>query len=288
MTIRNHKLITAIILTHNEEIHINRCISSLKKSDLIDIVILDSFSSDKTLEICRSYNIDIYQNKWHNYSTQFNYALNNCSIETDWVLRIDADEYLDNSFLINIEEFLNSLPTDITGVTFNLKRRFLGHDINYGNYNIKQLRLFKYKIGGIEDKNMDEHIVLSEGKVLNSTYSICDDNLKGLEFFITKHIGYARREALDTINKFNSFNLLENKYSHQQNLKKRMFLKYMYIKFPLFVRPFIYFFYRYIIRLGFLDGKIGFLWNFMQGLWYRILVDYNIYLLRNHNRGIKK
>lgn len=277
----NKKLLTAIILTHNEEIHLERCLDNLFKSDLVEVIILDSFSSDNTLNIAERFGVKVYQNKWINYSRQFNFALDNIEISTEWILRIDADEYLDDKLIKNIDKFLEHLESNVSGVTLKLKRRFLGSDIKYGNYEIRQLRLFKYKFGRIEDKNMDENIVLSKGLIYKSNYFICDDNLKGLDFFVMKHIGYAKREALDAISKFDSINsALFKKYDGQANLKYRMYFKYLYIRFPLYVRPFIYFFYRYFLCLGFLDGKNGFLWHFMQGLWYRLLVDYNISILQ--------
>ena len=76
--------LTAIILTYNEEIHLERCLKSLK--DICkDIVIVDSFSNDKTEEIAKEYGARFYQNKWINYATQFNWDIDNTEINTEWV-----------------------------------------------------------------------------------------------------------------------------------------------------------------------------------------------------------
>ena len=83
--------ITAIILTYNEEKHIERCLLSIKEV-VKRIVIIDSFSIDRTLEIAKKYNIEILQNKWINYSKQLNWGIENANVETDWILRIDSDE----------------------------------------------------------------------------------------------------------------------------------------------------------------------------------------------------
>ena len=85
--------LTAVILTYNEEKHIERCILSLKKIAK-KIVIVDSYSKDKTIKVARKYNVKIYKNKFLNHSQQVNWALSNIRFKTKWILRIDADEYL--------------------------------------------------------------------------------------------------------------------------------------------------------------------------------------------------
>ena len=184
------KLCTAIVLTYNEEIHIERCISKLKFCKYMSIVVVDSYSTDKTLSICKDFDVPVYQNTWVNYSSQFTYALENLDIQTPWILRIDADEYLDEFFLNDLEGILLKVSDEIHGLSLILKRKFLGNEIKFGIYRIRQLRLFRNGSAYIQSKEMDEHIVLKSGNVKKLGYYICDDNLNDIDYFITKHLAY--------------------------------------------------------------------------------------------------
>ncbi len=273
--------ITVIILTFNEEIHIKRCIESIK--DLADeIFIVDCFSKDKTTEIAESLGAKVHQNKWESsYAKQFNWALDNLPIKSEWVLRLDADEYLTPELQKEIEKRLPHLRNDVNGVVFKRRHIFLSKWIKRGTYPVKLLRLFKYKKAICEQRWMDEHIVLLEGKAIEFENDFVDHNLNTLTWWTEKHKGYAIREAidlldieLDLIDKNNK----DGELVGQAKAKREKKLKYA--KQPLFLRSFLYFVYRYIFKFGFLDGKEGFLWHFLQGWWYRTLVDAIIFELK--------
>lgn len=126
---------------------------------------------------------------------------------------------------------------------------------------------------------MDEHIKLSTGKTKELEHDLVDDNLNDLTWWTTKHNNYATREAVDILNTIYGFKLYDEvvpDFFGSQEQKRRK-LKHVYVGLPLFIRPFIYFLYRYFIKLGFLDGKQGLIWHFLQGFWYRFLVDAKIY-----------
>lgn len=285
--------ITVIILTFNEETHIKRCIESVK--DIAkDIFLVDCFSTDKTIEIAESLGVKVFQNKWEkNYAKQFNWALENLPITTTWVLRLDADEYLTSELLVEIKDKLNKLPDNITGIIFPLRRVFLNRVLRRGTGKIRLLRLFNYKKALCEQRWMDEHIVLLEGKSIEFENDFVDHNLNNLTWWTDKHNRYAIREAIDLLDI--ELGLIENrnpdaKLSPQAARKREKKLKYA--KQPLFVRSFLYFLYRYIFRLGFLEGKEGFLWHFLQGWWYRTLVDAKIFEIKlacgNNKQKIKE
>lgn len=126
---------------------------------------------------------------------------------------------------------------------------------------------------------MDEHIKVIEGRTIKLDHDFVDHNLKSLTAWIDKHNNYAIREAADLLNTIYGFNKgddVDPVFFGSQVQRKR-WLKIKYYKMPLFIRPFLYFQYRYFIRLGFLDGKQGLAWCFLQGFWYRFLVDAKIY-----------
>ena len=275
--------ISVIILTFNEEIHMKRCLDRISPH-VKKVFIIDSFSTDRTLEIAKEYNnVAILKNKWTNYATQFNWALENVQIETKWVLRLDADEYLTTELVEELKEHLPNLEQDISGIVFPLRRVFLGRTIRRGMNQVKLLRLFQNGKAKSEVRQMDEHIQVVEGRTIEFKNEFADDNLNNLSWWTQKHIGYAIREAVDLLDiEFDLTNAGatdENKQISEQAHKKRM-LKHKYAMKPLFWRSFAYFIYRYFFKLGFLEGKEGFLWHFLQGWWYRTLVDAKVFEIK--------
>jgi glycosyltransferase involved in cell wall biosynthesis len=273
--------ISVIILTFNEELHIRRCLQNAFKFAKC-VYVVDSFSTDKTVEIARSLGAFVYQNPWTNHSVQFNWALSNLPIKTEWVFKMDADEYLSDELIEELNVRIPKIEENVNGITFPCLRIFMGKYIKHGILPIELLRLFKFKFGASETRNMDEHIYISAGEVCDFKNPFFDDNLNGLTWWINKHNGYSTREAMDLL--ITEY-ALDEQYTreerrmgkHSEAVRKA---KLAYLKLPLFWRPFFYFLYRYMIRMGFLDGIEGFLWHFMQGWWYRTLADAKVYEIK--------
>ncbi len=274
--------ITVIVLTYNEKLHIERCLTSIKTFAKY-IIVVDSFSTDGTQKLAQDLGAVVVENKFINYAKQFNWALNNLQIKTKWVMRLDADEYLTTELITDLKMKFNSIPDSVTGLVFNLKHIFIGRPMSHGAYPVKLLRTFRYGYAQCEDRWMDEHIELTEGEIMHFDFDFVDHNLNNLSWWVQKHNSYAVREAIDLLNLeiplINSANQ-NGELSEQAKLKRQKKLKYA--RLPLFWRAFFYFLYRYFIKLGFLDGKEGFLWNFLQGWWYRTLVDAKIFEFKKH------
>lgn len=271
--------ISVIILTLNEELHIKRCIESLLPITN-NIFIIDSFSTDATVEIAESLGAKVYQNKWTNYSKQYQWGLDNCPIETEWVMRMDSDEFILPELAAEINSKINGVENDVSGVFVKRRVNFMGRWIKHGSYYpIWLLRIWKYEKGKIEERWMDEHIKLSSGRTVQFEHDLVDDNKNDLTWWTNKHNHYATREAVDILNTIYGFKRYDevepNLFGTQEQRKRK--LKYIYARMPLFLRPFIYFIWRYFIKLGFLDGKQGLIWHFLQGFWYRFLVDAKIF-----------
>lgn len=281
------KNISVIILTFNEELHLKRCLANVK-SLTDNIFIVDSFSTDKTLLIAKEFGAHIFQNKWeNNYARQFNWALINLPINTDWVLRLDADEYLTTGLIEEIDKKLPTIESEVNGITVPLRRVFMGRTIKRGGMGkIRMLRLFRFGKVKCEQRWMDEHMEVTEGKIVEFTHEFADDNLNNLNWWTAKHNGYAVREAIDLLDielhlfGCQSRDFGSSKLSNQAGRKRKK--KESYAKQPLFLRSFVYFVYRYFFKLGFLDGREGFLWHFLQGWWYRTLVDAKIYEIKKN------
>jgi hypothetical protein len=232
------------------------------------------------VEIAESLGAKVYLNKWPgNHAKQFQWGLDNCSIDTTWVMKMDADEYVLPELSNEITTNLMRLGNDITGIYIKRRVFFLGKWIRYGGYYPTWLlRIWKYDKGHMEQRWMDEHIKLSSGKTVQFENDLVDDNKNNLTWWTEKHNNYATREAVDLLNiiyNFKSYDEVEPNIFGTQEQKKR-WLKIKYAKLPLFLRPIIYFTWRYFLKLGFLDGKAGFIWHVLQGGWYRFLVDAKI------------
>ena len=273
--------ISVMILTYNEEIHIQRCIASI--SDIAkEIFLVDSFSTDQTSTIAKKLGAQVFQNKWeNNYAKQFNWGIINLPIKTKWVLRLDADEYLTPELVQELKDKLPGLPNEITGVVLPLRRVFMNRQIKRGTGAIKLLRLFQYGKANCEQRLMDEYMQLTEGTSVEFVNEFADHNLNDLGWWTAKHNGYSIREAIDLLDI--EFGLFPNRDANAQfsnhSASKRS-RKLRYARQPLFWRSFAYFIYRYFFRLGFTEGKEGFLWHFLQGWWYRTLVDAKIFEIK--------
>lgn len=258
---------SAIILTFNESIHLERCVKSIQNY-FDKIYIVDSFSTDKTRLIADKLPVIFLENKFINHSQQFNWALKQIDKNTEWVFRIDADEYITNALGYEISSQTYQLDKSIKGVFIPREIIFQNKLIRFGGINpTKVLRLFRYGYGRCDSRWMDEHIQV-KGKTITFKNSIIDKNLKSLTWWINKHNNYASKEAYELIKSKISINEEKKIIKDFQNRK----IKYYY-KSPIILRSFLYFFYRYFLNLGFLDGLRGFCFHFMHAFWYRLLVD---------------
>ena len=271
--------ITAIILTFNEEIHIARCLTRIMPM-VERVIVVDSFSTDRTVEIAKSHGAEVLQHAWKNYSDQFQWALDAAKPITDWVLRLDADEYLEDGVQLELRQRLAGLPSEVTGLQFKLKVIFWGRWIRHGRYySTILLRLWRNGIGQIEQRWMDEHIVLAHGRVERvAAGDLVDHNLKDITWWTDKHNRYATRHMIDYINReYRLFAEDERIRKTEAAARTKRFLKNsVYGRAPIYMRAVLFYLYRYIIRLGFLDGREGFVFHFLHGFWMMVLVDAKI------------
>lgn len=268
--------LTTIILTHNEELNITDCIKSVEKISK-RIIVIDSYSNDKTIEIAKKMGAEVYQNEFINHAEQFKYGLKSSNIKTKWIFRIDADERLTNKSAQEIEDICNNnMNSDINGIVVRFEVNFLGKKLRHGGiYPFKKLLVFKNGCADIENRNMDEHIFLLHGKSVELKNDSLHHDYKNLSTWIDKHNKYSSKEVMDYLNK----NVQENDSKKlNQSAKIKRFIKFnIYYKLPMGTRAYMYFIYRYILKLGFLDGKEGLIFSVLQAFWYRFLVDSKIY-----------
>ncbi len=276
--------IAAIILTKDEGKHIERCIGSLK-GVCDEVFVIDCFSKDDTRQKAEALGAKVYEHPWKNYATQFNWGLHNCPITADWVWRIDADEYLDKGLGQTVKRAVGACADDVNGIYVRKRIDFMGRPLMHGGwYPSYHLKVWRRGHGECENRWMDEHIRLFDGRAITvEEGDQVDANLNNLTWWMDKHNGYATREMADMLMMEYGLDAsaqeVKPKFFGTEEQRKR-WLKVKYIKAPLFLRPFINFTIRYVLKAGFLDGREGFVWHFLQGFSYRFLVDAKIFELK--------
>lgn len=281
--------LTVVILTFNEEIHIERCIKSVLNI-ASEVIIIDSYSVDNTVDIATKLGARVIQNPFSNHADQLNFGLDTANITTEWVMKMDADEYLTQELCSEVNNL--TVGSCVNGLYVKRRVYFLEQWIKQGGYYPTWLlRVWKNGQGRSEQKLMDEHIVLENPVTQRLENDLIDENFNNLTWWTEKHNNYATKEAVELLNE--EYDLLNRQVTVLPKLfgtqeQRKRFLKQKYSNLPLFIRPFFYFTYRYLFKLGFLDGRAGFIWHFLQGFWYRFLVDAKIFDIKRRAKSNDK
>ena len=268
--------VTFIVLTKNEEVNIVDCLKSIE-GFAARVIVVDSGSDDDTVKIAREMGAEVYYHEFENYSRQFNWAIDCCDITTKWTFRLDADERLTPALCEELERLAaEHAEDDVNGIVMESWLYFLGRKIKHGCHNKRKIMMFKTGVGRIEDRKMDEHTVLSHGTSVAAKERFIHYDFKNMSHWIHKMNWYATREMQDYFDYINgaSSEIVGND-AVTASIRKKKFG--FYYKCPMFLRSWLLFIYNYIFRLGFLDGKEGFIYNYMYHRWYRALVDAKIY-----------
>jgi glycosyltransferase involved in cell wall biosynthesis len=281
--------IAIVILTYNEAIHLPRALDHIRDFAR-EIFVIDSFSTDATVEIARAGGAQVLQHPFQNYARQFEWALENAPIISEWVMRLDADEIVEADLAAEIVAGLPALPPDVTGVNLNRKTIFQGKFIRWGGrFPLTLLRIWRRGKARIEDRWMDEHMYLTEGRMVTFRGGFADHNLYDLTYFTAKHNSYASREALDVLDQrlhlFEPQLALTGEATAKQAKIKRFLKESIYNRLPFEVSATLFFLYRYVFQLGFLDGRRGLIYHILQGFWYRFLVGAK---LRELEQAVKR
>ncbi|HWF11054.1 MAG TPA: glycosyltransferase family 2 protein [Bryobacteraceae bacterium] len=267
--------ISAFILTRNEERNIESCLQSLA-GWCTDIHIVDSFSTDRTLEIAALHGAHIHQNRFEGHTMQRAWALRNVPFANEWVLALDADHRVMDDLREELIARFAEPPEDFDGFFICRRQIFRGKWIRFGGYYPKyQLKLFRRDRAFLDDNEFDYRFYVN-GRTAKLKHDIVESNENewGISFFIEKHNRFATELATEEIKRAHGRLEYLSTTSFFGNPDQRiLWLKLRWNTLPRFVRPFLLFFYRYFLCLGFLDGKEGFIFHFLQSLWFRLLVD---------------
>ena len=283
--------LTMIILTKNEEQNLEKCIRSFKGC-ASRIVVVDSYSTDGTVELAHKLGAEVYEHLFENHAAQFNWALENIGLDTEWVMKVDADEEFTPELAEEIKEKLDTLASPINGVVLRRRVYFMGRWLKHGGmYPQLLLRIFRVGHGMSEMKQMDEHLIITDGESAAFKSDFSDNNNKSLEWWVSKHNWYSNKEVLDQQMKADAANGDESVGATKSSLQakvKRFVKNYGYYSLPKFFRAHLYFIYRYYFRFGFLDGTEGKIFTFLQAYWYRYLVDAKMYECEVYGMKIEK
>ncbi len=277
--------VAVIIITYNESLHLPRCLEHVV-GWAREVFVVDSYSTDDTVALARARGAQVLLHAFQNQAKQFQWALDNAGITADWVMRLDADEIVEPDLAQEIVVRLPQLAPDITGVELNRKTIFQGKFLRHGGrYPMMLLRIWRRGMARIEDRWMDEHIYLTQGTTIAFRGGFADHNLNDLTSFTEKHNQYASREALDVLNKRLGLSWqaerLTAETTARQAKMKRFLKERIFNRIPFELAAFSYFFYRYVIQLGFLDGRRGLRYHILQGFWYRFLAGAKLHELED-------
>ena len=280
-------IFTFIIITFNEEVHLPRLLKSIEPLNAATYI-LDSGSTDNTLSIAVSYGCIVKQHPFENHPKQWDAALKTFSITTPWLICLDADQQVSVELLLQLQEFKDGDYVGVNGIYFNRKNIFKGKWLQHGGYfPLYLLKMFRTGVGYSDlNENMDHRFIVPGKTIIWKKGYIIEENTKEnqISFWINKHNRYSdqvAQEEWERIQQLRTQTLKPDIFGSPD--QKKAFLKSIWWKMPLYVRPFIYFFHRYFIQLGILDGKQGFVFHFLQAFWFRLVVDIKIDEIKKSN-----
>jgi glycosyltransferase involved in cell wall biosynthesis len=234
-------------------------------------VVIDCGSTDDTVEIAKSLGAEVFTNEYSYYARQFNWGIDNTGIDTDWIIRIDADERFSAELCEEIRRQVEAhADDDVTGFAMDAEIVFMGRRLRHAGKK-RKLMVFKTGIGRIEDRRRDAHTIISRGRALPLKHPYTHNDYKGLDHYVKRYNWYADREALDYLDYLGGKS--QGIHTDAAIAAKRRKKFDLYYKCPAFLRAWLWFVYNYVLRLGFLDGAPGFVYCFLECYWYRVMVD---------------
>ena len=273
--------ISVVVLTFNSEATIGATLASARAvSD--DVHVVDSFSTDRTLEIARAAGAQVVQHGFENYSAQRNWAIDNLPLKYGWQLHLDADERLSTELAVQIKSLDPSgLSGDTAGYYIPRLVHFHGRPLRHGGlYPMYQMRLFRTGCARVEMRKYDQHFICN-GRTAKLTAPMIDDIRLSLSEWTARHNRWADAEVEEILNP--GANVIAP--GSGDPIAEKRAQKSLYYRQPLFLRAFLLFLYRYIWKLGFLDGREGLIFYVLQTFWFRFLVDAKLYERRKAGRS---
>lgn len=254
-----------VVLTKNEAAHLGACLGSLDDLEC-DILVVDSGSTDETIEIAEKFGADVVYHEYITEAATRNWVLDTYGPETGWLLFLDADERLTPGLNREIRDLPD--PADgPSGYYMRREMRFLGHELRYGGHQRNYiLHLLQPSRARVISQTRTLEYVKVDGPTQVLRNSMIHENKRSLSDWVMKHDFYAQREAEDRLAGFT-----REKPVTEGRIRAYLH-KAVLARMPPLALPFAFFTYRYFIRLGFLDGKVGLIYYAMHDIWYPTLI----------------
>ena len=269
---------SVIILAFNSADTIAATLSQARE---ISDDLVDSFSSDDTVALCRQQGAQVVQHAFESYGAQRNWAIDNLALRYGWQLHLDADERLTPELITS----LRSLPESPVDSGFLIARlvRFLGRTMRHGGMSPTwHLRLFRNGAGRCEERKYDQHFYLSQGSTGELQGYMIDEIRMPLAEWTARHNRWADAEVVEQTAAAGAVRIRPRLLGTA--IERKRYLRGLYNGAPLFVRPYALFIYRYVLRLGFLDGREGLIFWTLQTFWFRFLIDAKLFEYRKGKR----
>ena len=266
--------VAAVVLTYNEEKNLPDCLRSLE-GWVQELFVVDSCSTDRTVAIAREAGARVFEHPFEHYGAQRNWAIEQLPIGAPWTLHIDADERITPELRASIVAAVTSErgAGGLDGFLVSRRTMFMGTWIRHGgHYPAWHLRLMRTAVGRCEDRLYDQHFYVP-GAVRKLQGDLIDTLTPDVATFTARHLRWAALEAAEHEAPPDAEGRIRGRLATENAIEQRRWLRDWYARLPLFVRPTAYFLYRYIVRLGFLDGRAGLVFHVLQGFWFRFLVD---------------
>jgi glycosyltransferase involved in cell wall biosynthesis len=274
--------ISVIVLTYNEAQNIEACLDSLLDW-AGEIFVVDSGSTDRTLDLVAGYPISVFTHPFENYSQQRNWAQQELPLRYDWVFHIDADERVTNELINGLRQVFadEQRIARISGLFVRRRIVFWGKHIRHGGiYPTYHCRIFRSQVGQCEDREYDQHFVV-QGHTERLEADLTEMTASSLFSWTARHNRWAQMEALHLIKnaepKRNDAATLQPNIVGSPAERRRWLRASVYERAPVFLRALAYFITRYILRGGFLDGTPGLVYHVLHGFWFRFYVDACLY-----------
>ena len=278
--------ITAVILSHNEEKNLPECLQSLQ--GFCPVFVLDSGSTDSSLEIAKAYGAEVFTHEFTDHARQWEWALENLPFKSQWLIALDSDYRLSDELKNRILTDLSDLDAQVNGVYVKYRYHFGGSPIRFGGTRHDRLQIVRLGFAKLESSDLVDNRFIVDGKIARWSEYIYESNYydQDISIWLAKQDKYAIRLAVEEeLRRQGDINWHTQPTFFGTPDQRVTWLRQMWLKMPLFIRPVLYFFYRYVFALGFLDGKGGFLYHFLQGFVLRVMIDWKIGQLRQ--AGIK-
>ena len=260
---------TVLIAAKNEELNLPQCLRALG-DDFAEVIVIDSYSTDSTRSICKTHNVPVIDFPYvPPYPKKRQWALDNLEITNSWILLLDADEIVTSDLKSEIRSICER--ADINGVFITKRFHFFGKRLRFGGFDFRALLMFRRNSARFEqlsmtdnglDMEVHERLIIT-GKTVNASHGVDHLDWNGFGRYIEKHNSYSEWESDVRIRNAHSDSIEPKLFGDVQ--QRRRFLKLIAKRLP--AEPLCWFLYHYVLRLGFLEGRLGFIAAFTRAFY---------------------